>query len=221
MFIKICGMRRQQDLDVAAELGAALCGFIFAQKSPRFIEPSAAAGLDSHGMARVGVFVADDADFILRTAAKARLDFIQLHGRQSSATALAAGPSRVIRVIWPGMYGDARSLQADLDRAAGESACLLFDAGKKAWGGTGERFQWGSLGSVHIPLPWMLSGGLTPESCADISSLPDKPDGLDFNSGLEEAPGVKSAGLMRKAFAELREAGLGPDPVFDLKGQKQ
>ena len=109
----------------------------------------------------------------------------------------------------------------DIPDVKDASGIFKFDAGKKAWGGTGERFQWGSLGSVHIPLPWMLSGGLTPESCADISSLPDKPDGLDFNSGLEEAPGVKSAGLMRKAFAELREAGLGPDPVFDLKGQKQ
>ena len=104
MFVKICGMTRQQDLDLASSLGANLCGFIFAQKSPRFITPGAAAALDSHGMARVGVFLTDDSGFILRTAAEARLDFIQLHGRQSSATALAAGPSRVIRVLWPGTY---------------------------------------------------------------------------------------------------------------------
>ena len=60
MFVKICGMTRQQDLDIASSLGANLCGFIFAQKSPRFITPGAAAALDSHGMARVGVFLTDD-----------------------------------------------------------------------------------------------------------------------------------------------------------------
>ncbi|HAK21792.1 MAG TPA: N-(5'-phosphoribosyl)anthranilate isomerase, partial [Desulfovibrio sp.] len=134
MFVKICGMTRQQDLDLASSLGANLCGFIFAQKSPRFITPGAAAALDSHGMARVGVFLTDDNDFILRTAAEARLDFIQLHGRQSSATALAAGPSRVIRVLWPGTYPDAESFQKDLDKASGESAFLLFDAGKQGSG---------------------------------------------------------------------------------------
>ena len=128
MFVKICGMTRQQDLDIASSLGANLCGFIFAQKSPRFITPGAAAALDSHGMARVGVFLTDDSGFILRTAAEARLDFIQLHGRQSSATALAAGPSRVIRVLWPGTYPEAEAFQRDLDKASGESAFLLFDA---------------------------------------------------------------------------------------------
>ena len=101
MFVKICGMTRQQDLDLASSLGANLCGFIFAQKSPRFITPGAAAALDSHGMARVGVFLTDDSGFILRTAAEARLDFIQLHGRQSSATALAAGPSRCLLYTSP------------------------------------------------------------------------------------------------------------------------
>lgn len=171
-------------------------------------------------MARVGVFLTDDSGFILRTAAEARLDFIQLHGRQSSATALAAGPSRVIRVLWPGTYPDAESFQKDLDKASGESAFLLFDAGKQGSGGTGTRFQWSRLGRVHIPLPWFLSGGLTPESPADIALLEDRPDGLDFNSGLEDAPGVKNAGLMREAFANLRKAGLAPDSRFDLKGQR-
>ena len=152
MFVKICGMTRQQDLDLASSLGANLCGFIFAQKSPRFITPGAAAALDSHGMARVGVFLTDDSGFILRTAAEARLDFIQLHGRQSSATALAAGPSRVIRVLWPGTYPDAESFQKDLDKASGESAFLLFDAGKQGSGGTGTRFQWSRLGSIS-PCP--------------------------------------------------------------------
>lgn len=217
MFVKICGMTRQQDLDLASSLGAKLCGFIFAQKSPRFITPGAAAALDSHGMARVGVFLSDDSGFILRTAAEARLDFIQLHGRQSSATALAAGPSRVIRVLWPETYPDAEAFQKDLDKASGESACLLFDAGKQGSGGTGTRFQWSCLDKVHIPLPWLLSGGLTPESPADIALLGDRPDGLDFNSGLEDAPGVKNAGLMREAFANLRKAGLAPDSLFDLK----
>ena len=220
MFVKICGMTRQQDLDLASSLGANLCGFIFAQQSPRFITPGAAAALDSHGMARVGVFLTDDNGFILRTAAEARLDFIQLHGRQSSATALAAGPSRVIRVLWPGTYPDAESCQKDLDKASGESAFLLFDAGKQGSGGTGTRFQWSLLDGVRIPLPWLLSGGLTPESPADIALLEDRPDGLDFNSGLEDAPGIKNAGLMREAFANLRKAGLAPDSRFDLKGQR-
>lgn len=139
MFVKICGMTRQQDLDLASSLGANLCGFIFAQKSPRFITPGAAAALDSHGMARVGVFLTDDSGFILRTAAEARLDFIQLHGRQSSATALAAGrhassaysgpepirmrsPSRRISTKPPGKAPSCSSTRGSRDPVARERA---------------------------------------------------------------------------------------------------
>ncbi|MBQ1419945.1 MAG: phosphoribosylanthranilate isomerase, partial [Desulfovibrio sp.] len=115
MFVKICGMTRQADLDLAREAGCAMAGFIFAGKSPRRIAPEAASRLATGGMLRVGVFVEDDADAILAVMQKARLDLAQLHGGQRRETARAIGRDRILRVVWPERYPDAASMQAALD----------------------------------------------------------------------------------------------------------
>ena len=66
MLIKFCGLTRQEDVDHAARLGAAMCGFIFHARSPRGISPAQAAGMDSGSLQRVGVFVNQGADEIKR-----------------------------------------------------------------------------------------------------------------------------------------------------------
>lgn len=204
MFFKICGMRRQEDLDIAAECGAALCGFIFHPTSPRYISPEAAARLDSRGMLRTGVFVLQEAKEILKISKKAHLDLIQLHGGQDNACADTVGKDRVLRVLWPERFQRACTLQDALERVAAHSACILLDAGLSN-GGNGRPIDTNLLTKIHIPKPWILAGGLGLGCLATLASLPKSslPDGLDFNSGLEDAPGVKNSARLRALLGEL------------------
>lgn len=207
LLIKICGMRDQAALDCAAERGAALCGFVFAPKSPRAITPEQAAGLDSHNLLRVGVFVTDDVEFILKAVAVARVDRVQLHGehRAESVARLARtlGPERLIRVLWPRRYADRAALEADMHRLAPNAGLFLLDAGLSG-GGSGDRLDTAWLRGLRSPRPWLLAGGLNPENVvAAVGAC--APDGVDFNSGLESEPGRKDPARIRAALAVLRE----------------
>lgn len=199
MRIKVCGLTRQEDVDAAARLGAAFCGFVFHPASPRFVTPEAAAALDSGHMARVGVFVRQEAEDILSVMAAARLDYAQLHGVQSRACAERIGAGRVIRVIWPERCAGLRGLEAALAAHAGTCAWFLLEAGRSG-GGSGRPQDWGRLAGLRSPHPWLLAGGLGPENAAAAVAA-CHPDGLDINSGVEEAPGKKNPELLAAAVA--------------------
>lgn len=197
MLIKICGLTRQEDVDEAARLGAHFCGFIFHPGSPRGLAAQQAARLASGSMRRVGVFVEQGADEILRVMREARLDFAQLHGEQSVACARAVGAERVIRVIWPARCTGRAQLEAELQRHAESCAWYLLDAGL-AGGGSGSRLAWRELGGLGAPRPWLLAGGLNADN-AQRALVLCAPDGLDFNSGIEDAPGRKNSQKMAAA----------------------
>lgn len=204
MRIKFCGMRRQDDVDTAARLGADAVGFIFHPASPRACPPDAAA-LSSPGLARVGVFVEQKEEDIARIMALARLDVAQLHGAQDTAAcARRLGPERLWRVIWPGRYADAAALQAALDAEAPHCAAFLLDAGTGG-GGSGCVLDWAALQGLRWPRPWWLAGGLGPDNVAAALTL-CRPDGLDVNSGVEDAPGRKNREKMAAVMRAVRRA---------------
>lgn len=204
MRIKVCGLTRQQDADAAARLGADFCGFIFHPASPRHLTPQAAAAIATAGMARVGVFVEQEADEILAIMEEARLDFVQLHGAQSRACAQRIGASRVIRVLWPELYAGRQELEADMEAHAPACAWFLLEAGRGG-GGSGRTQDWTRLAGLRPPRPWLLAGGLTPAN-AGAAAAACRPDALDFNSGVEEAPGIKSPELLAAALAAVSGA---------------
>ncbi|CAK7053593.1 MAG: N-(5'-phosphoribosyl)anthranilate isomerase [Desulfovibrio sp.] len=199
MLIKVCGLTRQADVDLVASFGAGMCGFIFHPASPRCISPAQAAGLESGSMLRVGVFVDQDAEEICRIMAEARLDMAQLHGQQDADCARAVGAQRVIRVIWPARYCHRALLYNALQSHADACACYLLDAGM-AGGGSGARLDWEDLDHLPSPRPWLLAGGLSAENVVQALSR-CSPDGLDFNSGVEDAPGQKNAQKLAAALA--------------------
>ncbi|MBQ9407534.1 MAG: phosphoribosylanthranilate isomerase [Desulfovibrio sp.] len=203
MLVKFCGLTRQEDVNAANALGADMCGFIFHEPSPRHISPYKASRLQSGAMRRVGVFVQQDIEEILQIMDEARLDYAQLHGGQSMECAAALGAERVIRVIWPQRYARPDLLQAELLRHADSCAYYLLDAGLQG-GGWGKSLEWKDVSTLHAPHPWLLAGGLDADKVAMALRL-CHPDGLDFNSGVEVAPGEKNAQAMKAAVAALKQ----------------
>ena len=62
MLLKFCGLRRQEDVTLAARLGATHCGFVFHAGSPRCVDAVTVSRLESGDMVRVGVFTGQDSD---------------------------------------------------------------------------------------------------------------------------------------------------------------
>lgn len=204
-FIKVCGQTHPATVDCAAAYGARFVGFIFHSKSPRCISPERAAGIPSNNVKRVGVFVRQGAEEILPIMQRARLDFAQLHGQQGTEVAKIVGPQRIIRVLWPEQAGSVEALQEQIDAWAPYCAYYLLDAGTAGQGGTGRRMAVGDFNQLRFPHPWILAGGLNADNIAE--ALHEcTPDGVDLNSGVELAPGMKSPDKMLEVFTALSKA---------------
>lgn len=196
--VKVCGLTRPEDARFCAAAGAWL-GFIFHPASPRYISPQLAARLETGTATRVGVFVNQSPAEVATIMAEARLDLAQLHGRQGPDFCRAVGPERLIKVFWPQSYDSGPALAADLERFADAAAFFLLDAGLDG-GGHGRSLETDRLRDLRPPRPWLLAGGLNPANIArlDLAGLSGL-YGLDFNSGLESAPGFKDQRLIQAA----------------------
>lgn len=203
-FVKVCGQTSAASTEAALSLGAGFIGFIFHSSSPRAISPVRAAGIRTHLARRVGVFVRQDAAEILSIMQQANLHYAQLHGRQSIEDACRIGARRVIRVLWPQACLSLAELQSQLDAWAPYCAYYLLDAGKSPGvGGSGKTLDVAQLAQLRIPRPWFLAGGLSAASLPQILAH-CRPDGIDLNSGVELAPGLKHASLILSALRSIR-----------------
>lgn len=189
MLIKVCGLTRQQDLDLCASLKVDLCGFVFHRPSPRYISPEAAGQLDSHTCRRVGVFTTHDPEQILREAQTARLDWIQLHANQTDQLIRQIDPSRTIRVWTPATTWP---LHAPL------TPYILMDAGY----GTGRCLDWHNL--PHTNTPFIIAGGLDATTVPAMLQILN-PAGIDLNSGVETAPGIKDHRKLSYLLEQLKD----------------
>jgi phosphoribosylanthranilate isomerase len=212
--VKICGLSRQEDLDLCVRLKVDFVGFIFAPKSPRAVTPSAAARLESQGVERVGVFVNATTQEILSVVREARLDRVQLHGREPlplvRAIAQELGAERVIKVFWPwvtdSVVADPLAAMPEEEMAlyADSAACFLFDGGKEG-GGHGRALPLEVLRRLKekSPRPFFVAGGLGPENAPEVAER-IAPFGLDLNSALESAPGKKDPKKIIKTLEAIR-----------------
>ena len=205
--VKICGLREAAHVTAAVEAGARYLGFVFFAKSPRAVLPAQAALLGRDvppGVARVGLFVDPDDALLDEVLGVAPLDMIQLHGAET--------PQRVGQVRsrfgLPVMKALGIAEPADLGAiwSYGTVAdMLLIDARPPRDavlpGGNGLAFDWRLLVGRRWPRPWLLAGGLTPDNVAGAIALTGAP-GVDVSSGVETAPGVKDAGLIRDFVAQ-------------------
>lgn len=205
--VKLCGLTTQGDIDAAATAGAAYVGLVFFDKSPRNVSIETARSMALHaptGLAKVALVVNADDAALDRITASVTLDMLQLHGSET--------PDRVAAVKarygLPVMKALGIASRADVARAqlySGVADQLLLDAkpaeGETLPGGNGLSFDWRLLEGESWSVPWMLAGGLTPDNVAEAVRCSGAQQ-VDVSSGIETAPGQKSAALMAKFVTE-------------------
>lgn len=212
LIIKICGIKSPKILDAAIEAGADMVGFMHFARSPRHLELDDIGEMISLARGRVEtcvVLVNPDNTLVAQVAALGP-DWIQLHGPETPHRVEAIRDEAGIAILKVCSIGSA----ADVAAVAGYADCadrILLDAKppKDATrpGGLGTPFDWDLLKALDPQLGFMLSGGLTPETVAAAIAA-TRPMGVDVSSGVETAPGVKDAGLVRRFIEAARTASL-------------
>lgn len=204
--LKVCGLTQLAQIRELVELKVDFLGFIFYEKSPRYVlnhlSLDEISEIDHQG--KVGVFVNEDLEKIIEISEKADLNLIQLHGDESEDFILELRQKlnpeiKIIKVIRVGnQISDFRfQTQKIFDSALTDNQqpatinYLLFDTDSKAFGGTGKSFDWNILNDIEIPLPYFLSGGISLENFHQLKTINQQPFALDINSKFEIESGIK------------------------------
>jgi phosphoribosylanthranilate isomerase (EC 5.3.1.24)/indole-3-glycerol phosphate synthase (EC 4.1.1.48) len=193
---KVCGLTRPDDARIAHEAGAIYGGVIFAEGSPRKVSAEQAQNVIAAAPLKyVGVFRNNSVSDIVTHASSLNLSAVQLHGDEDQAFVAelrSALPEEV--KIWKALSISGSLPARDwphVDR-------YVFDNGQ---GGSGQRFDWSLLQGEDLSNV-LLAGGLSADNCVEAAQLGCA--GLDFNSGVESAPGIKDASKVAAVFRTLR-----------------
>lgn len=201
--VKICGLKTPEMIAAAVDNGAAYIGFMFFKKSPRYVAPELAgelALLVPPGIGKVAVTVNASNEELDAITEAVPLDFLQLHGAETPERVAEIRERYGLPVIK--VIGIASA--TDLDQVAkyahvADQLLVETKASKSAKlpGGNGVPFDWSLLKGFRWPVPWMLAGGLNAGNSDEAVRLTGA-NQLDLSSGVETAPGVKDANLIRK-----------------------
>ncbi len=200
--VKICGLTTSDTVKAATAAETDYIGFVFFEKSPRYVTPQESTKLAEfvpETVIKVGLVVdADDAllDDIMSNGA---IDMLQLQGKET--------PERVEKIKaktgLPVMKAVGVFERSDLDVLGdyiGIADQLLIDAkppkGAKLPGGNGLAFDWTILSEVTISAPWMLAGGLTADNVAQALSVTGAAQ-VDVSSAVEHKLGEKDPSKIR------------------------
>ena len=210
--VKICGMTRIDDAQCAAAAGVDALGFIFYAKSPRHIEPEAArriiAGLPPLVDA-VGVFVNEEMARVEAVVRGCGLQYAQLHGGESPDYCRELAARAGCRVLKAIRVGPATTAAEVAPYRGAVCGFLLDTYQQEAMGGTGAVFDWVLIDRLQLDHPFLLAGGLSVDNIA-AALAQAQPFGVDANSGLERAPGIKDHDLIERFLALVRDATTSP-----------
>jgi len=227
-WVKICGITNLEDALVAVEAGADALGFVFYEKSPRYVTPQAAGAISEQfldGVEKVGVFVGCPDD-PAKLAWQAHLTAFQFHmtgilsasgGSATKATVMAAFPKPPkFFVALPATQLIDGSLKANfalppgVPRPEGLYDTVFLDSGTATQpGGTGVEFDWHAAAQFVTDLKRqvkvVIAGGLNPSNVAEAIGVLH-PWGVDVSSGVEARPGKKDPEKVRAFIKAVREA---------------
>ena len=204
MIIKVCGMRDPENIRQMDEQPSIdWLGFIFYPPSSRFVE-EVPTYLPQHKK-RVGVFVNESLPSILNHTKTYGLDFIQLHGKETSIfckhlRTLLSAHTKLIKTI-------PISSAEDLDKAMqyeGIVNYFLFETKCDTYGGCGKQFDWSILQNYHGTTPFLITGGIKLSDAEKVKAF-HHPQfiGIDVNSGFKTAPALKDVERIKNFLQTL------------------
>ena len=206
MFIKVCGIKYPSNMKAIGEVNPDLMGFIFYSESPRYmvnhLVPEDLHLIPSE-ILKIGIFVNESPDEIIRIANQYNLNGVQLHGSETPETCKTINRTGLVII-------KAFSITDDFDFNQTESyttCCryFLFDASGTSHGGNGIRFNWEKLQSYQGETAFFLSGGIKTEDINELKEIKHpKLIGFDINSTFETQPGEKDVKKVSHFITNIR-----------------
>jgi phosphoribosylanthranilate isomerase len=201
LFVKICGITRPQDAELAAGLGASALGLVFWPNSPRCVSAEAATTIAANVPAdvlKVGVFVDQPVEEVARIMDEVGLDVAQLHGHESPEYCRELKRT-IFKSVAITNNGSTNIDDFDPD------VVLLVDAHDPVrFGGTGKTVNWDSAREIAATRRTILAGGLNAANIK-LAVRSVRPYGVDVSSGVESSPGIKDPNRLRTFFEALHD----------------
>jgi phosphoribosylanthranilate isomerase len=199
--VKICGITRAQDAEVAARAGADAIGLVFYPASPRYLSGERAVEIRDAlppFVQTVALFVNADAAQVSQVIGRVHPAMLQFHGDEAPDFCAQFGlPFVKACRMKPGVSA------LEYLRPFSRAAAWLFDSHVPEYGGVGESFDWSLVPATDKPV--ILSGGLSPDNVAPAIRRV-RPWGVDVSSGVESAKGIKDAAKIAAFITEVRNA---------------
>ena len=195
--LKICGMRDPANIAEVAALQPDYMGFIFYEKSPRYVGEDFRIPLIPDSIKRVGIFVNEATDKILDRVDQDRLDFIQLHGNESPGQCreLKAKGIKIIKAFSVDSNFDFESVVPYADFVS----YFLFDTKGKNYGGNSTVFDWNLLQKYTLDISFFLSGGISLENVDKVRKINNlNIHAIDVNSRVEISAGLKDVNSIKE-----------------------
>jgi len=197
--IKICGITTLNDAVLCQELGADALGFVFYQKSKRYINPDKCQSITSQlspFIIKVGVFVNENCDVVNQIVKIAGLNMVQLHGEET--------PEYVKTISVPVIKGFRVNNEFDFNVLNKYDNCyfLLDTLSTNEYGGTGKSFNWKIIPN-NMKNKIILSGGINIDNIQDVINNIN-PVAVDLSSSVESEPGIKDANKLKQLFDKYK-----------------
>ena len=202
MRIKVCGMTSASQVQQLDELGVEFAGFIFYQKSPRYVHKhlnAAEIKAIKGNINKVGVFVNANAEEVLKKVDDCGLYLVQLHGDESPR--YCEKIANYITVVKAFRLSEDDNIEWKIRAYLDVVDMFLFDTEGAGYGGTGKKFNWDKLKGLNIRKPFFLSGGIQPDDVESLEvfskeTVAKNLFAIDINSKFEQYPGVKNMELV-------------------------
>jgi phosphoribosylanthranilate isomerase len=206
MNVKVCGLRDADNLKEVAALNPDFVGFIFYDKSPRFVgeelDVEAVRSLP-RWIRKVGVFVNASPESIIRNVKKYDLQYVQLHGTETPDFCKSLR-MRGINIIKAFRVDESFNFSM-LNNYKLQCDFFLFDAKGDQPGGNGVKFDWSLLNRYDNEKPFFISGGIGLDNLSDVEQIRHlKLYGVDVNSQVEVSPGVKNVEKVKELIGRLK-----------------
>ncbi|GAA3972145.1 phosphoribosylanthranilate isomerase [Pedobacter ginsengiterrae] len=203
---KVCGMKFAANIAAVAGLQPDYLGFIFYDKSPRYISDVSAELIKyiPSEIKTVGVFVNEDLEIVKKKINLYQLKAVQLHGSEAPEYCAELKATFNNLEVIKAFGLDQEFDFSILDPYENEVDFFLFDTKTKAHGGSGKTFDWEILNNYTLDEPYFLSGGIDLEHVDAVLGINDERlYALDINSRFEIEPGVKDVEKIKELLANL------------------